>query len=97
MIIEGTLNPFFENGTSKLLWTLEDDTENNIEGLYILRNEDFIKIYDGETIIWQNVIRFKSNTTEIRGYESMGIPDNANPDKWIKYFFDNKKALLIRN
>lgn len=97
MIIEGTLNVLYENGASKVLWTLCDN-DKDMNGLYIIRTGDFLKIYDeDDKLVWHKCVELDTNiNAEIFGYIIDATPSNIDIKTWANYFFKNFKAVLIR-
>lgn len=109
-IIKGKLDPFFETGTEGVLWSLYDENNKGYESLHVLKNGDYLKVFnENNTIYWEGEIKleYKRNyqpfpmnpqygQQAVLGYWVHGLQEILNPEYWGKMFFNQMKAELIK-
>lgn len=90
MIIHGILSIDWEH-TNGILWCIDDN-----EKKYILKTGDHLKVFDGESEIWSDEIKFKIVNDVICGMFVTEIQNEVDPKQWFGMFYTGSKALLIR-
>lgn len=108
--IKGELEPFWETGTEGVLWALDDKKTKDYQSLHILKNGDYLKVFDSNNQVhWEGEIQLEYE----RNYRSFpmnpqygqqallgcwihGLQNNLEPEFWGKMFFNKMKAELTR-
>ena len=107
-IFQGKLDPFFETGTEGVLWSLYDNDNNGYKSLHVLKNGDYLKVYnEQQQVYWEGEIQLeykrnyrpypqnpKYGQQEIFGYWIHGLQENIQPEFWAKMFFNEMTAEL---
>lgn len=109
-ILKGKLDPFFETGTEGVLWSLYDEKNKGYESLHILKNGDYLKVFnENNTIHWEGEVKleYKRNyqpfprnpqygQQAVLGYWIHGLQETLEPEFWGKMFFNQMNAELIK-
>jgi len=109
--ISGELYGFFETGTEGTIWTVIQDGLQGYESIVDIKENDHLKIYDGDDILFDGVINPDYNVgwTEYPlnpghgqpaalGYWIHWTQAGFQPDDWAAFFFRKSplRAELIR-
>ena len=110
MILKGKLEPYWETGTEGVLWALEDDRGHIREALHILKNGDYLKVFnDDNQVYWEGTIQLEYERNyqsypmnpqygqqALLGYWIHGLQYNLEPEFWGKMFFNHMRAELTK-
>jgi hypothetical protein len=105
----GVLDAFFETGTEGVLWSIFDNDLQGYEALNILKDGDYLFVEDGKgEIEWEGIvsldwdIRYRPYPTnpeygqqEVLGYWVHGLQRGIDPERWAKWFFESRPAVVI--
>ena len=90
--LEGKLEFFYETGMDGIAGILNDCQKNGYDSLYFLEEGDFLRVYDEDnSVLWEGNID-KKMAEMYSEYFNTGSRDR----KWLKMFYDQRKAELIK-
>lgn len=107
-MLNGTLEAFYETGSEGVLWSLCDDENKKYESLHVLKNGDYLKVFDkNNQVYWEGEIKLEYERNyqsfpmnpqygqqALLGFWIHGLQYNLEPEFWGKMFFDKMKAEL---
>lgn len=94
MQINGTLKYFIHN--DKVMWLLQDDTDN-IDGVYVIKNGDYLKIFKEEQSIWEGTINFVNTDESFCDIFYDKMQQNVDSELWFDWFHNEYSAIIIKN
>lgn len=106
----GTLDAYFETGTEGVLWSFLDNDKSGYAGLNVLKNGDYLFVEDGSGgIDWEGVVLLDIHKNKVPiptnpeyykqavlGYWVHGLQHGVEPERWAKWFFESRPAVLIK-
>ena len=111
-MIRGRLESYWETGTEGVRWALEEDGKPGYDGLHALRDGDRLTVYaddEGNTVLWEGVVELEykrlwrpypmnpeSGQQAIFGHWVHGFQAGLEPDVWARWFFEHRRAALVK-
>jgi hypothetical protein len=107
--IVGVLDAFFETGTEGVVWSIVDNDKTGYEALSRIKDGDYLFVEDmAGNIEWEGKILLdwksrmrpyptnpESGQQEVLGYWVHGLQVGVEPERWAKWFFESRPAVVI--
>jgi hypothetical protein len=103
LVVDGTLDPYIDNGTEGFVWALHGKSRDGKEILTFLIKGDRLTVFNSaarKKVIWQGQVDYKEGYFVCKVKKgrigTRFVQKDVDPDKWVQMFFAGKPAVLRR-